>query len=443
MSALSYLIAKCDWDGVYRRLQVKPEEASIPIPTGSKDTVYALHQAICSRVKPIPQKVLLTLIEQFPNALDLNAFIGACENPRLSNDSIKTLFDFSEIKVYQTVQRNAYHYASIAVKKKNLCAVQIFIERFPSILNSNILAYACMHGTADMVEKIISAGLRKNIGKAGGLFLKTNNKEDALDIAIRQYDESDDERRHILATCLQHANAMKMGMQAPDPDYPVTLAAIGLVPQRILGSFLKLYAHEVTSTNQSGKHAIVKAVHMSMEEHRHHVLPSIFQREAFINACSSGNLERVQQLLKKGSQHSHEEVLSERSEEFFYKGRDALSVAIDLFDKNDDRRCEILRTCIQYANAANLGKKSPPPNYPTILAAVGLVSTRTLIRIGKKYHHEIRKMDRSGKFALKKVLRMAEEETTYATRLDVRCQYPLSRSIKRLSLSSSLKTIPQ
>eukprot|EP00555_Chaetoceros_dichaeta_P005811 CAMPEP_0198263156 /NCGR_PEP_ID=MMETSP1447-20131203/11561_1 /TAXON_ID=420782 /ORGANISM="Chaetoceros dichaeta, Strain CCMP1751" /LENGTH=443 /DNA_ID=CAMNT_0043951655 /DNA_START=9 /DNA_END=1340 /DNA_ORIENTATION=+ len=443
MSTLSYLIAKCDWDGVYQRLLEKPEEAAIPIPTGSKETVYALHQAICSRVKPVPRKILLTLIKQSPNALDLNAFIGACENPQLSVDSVKLLLDTSVPKVYQSVQKNAQHYACIAVEQKNVCTVQLFIERFPSILNSNILAFACTHGTAEIVEKILSAGFRRNIGKAAGLFLKMNNKEDALDIAIRQYDESDDERRHTLVTCVQYANAVKMGMPALDPGYPVTIAAIGLVPRRILGSLLKLYAHEVENTNQSGKHAIVKAIQMSMKENQYHTLPSIFKSENFINACGSGKIELVHQLLKKRVQHSTEELSSEHSENFSYKERNALDVAIDLFDKKDNSRCEILRTCIQYANAANLGKKSPSSNYPTILAAVGLVPTQTLLIIGKQYRHEIRKMDCTGKFALKKVLRMAEEETTYATRLDVRCQYPLSISIKRVKLSSSLETIPQ
>ena len=53
--------------------------------------------------------------------------------------------------------------------------------------------------------------------------------------------------------------------------------------------------------------------------------------------------------------------------------KNVLDVALDLFDKNNHTSCEILRTCIQYANATKLEKKKPPSNYPTILAAVGLV----------------------------------------------------------------------
>ena len=62
-----------------------------------------------------------------------------------------------------------------------------------------------------------------------------------MDIAIRLYDEKDKGRRHILVTCLQYANATKMGMIVPDPNYSVILAAIGVVPRHILGSILKLY----------------------------------------------------------------------------------------------------------------------------------------------------------------------------------------------------------
>jgi len=443
MNTLSYLVAKCDWEGVYQRLQVKPEEASIAIPIGSEVVVYALHQAICSNVKPIPQKVLLVMIKQFPNALDSNAFVGACENPQLSRGAIELLLNNSSPEIYQTIQHNAQHYTSIAIKRKNLCAVQLFIERFPRILDDSTLAHACEHGTAEMVEKILEAGFCRNISKGGGLFRKTSNKEDALDIAIRLYDEKDDERRNILITCLQYANAVKMGMRVLDPDYSVILASVGLVPRRILGSFLKLYAHEVTNTNQSGKYAIVKAIHMTTEESRGNTLPPIFRRKKLIYACSNGKLELVQNLLQKSAQHSFQEYEGAGSESVTCNEKNALDIAIDLFDENDATSCNIFRICIQYANAANLRKKAPSPNYPTILAAIGFVPLCGLQRIGKKYCHEIRKMDRTSKLAVEKVLRMSEDETKYAIRLDTRCQYPLSINPRRLKLSTSLERIPQ
>jgi len=443
---LSYLISKSDWNGVCQRLQAAPEEASMPIPTGFKGTVYALHQAICRNVNPIPKQVLHIMIEQYPNALDLNAFVGACENSQLSRGSMELLLDCSSPEIYQAVQLNAHRFVSIAIKKKNICTVQVFIERFPSILNGTILAHACMNGTAEIVQMILAAGVRENVGKCGGLFFTTDNREDALDIAIRLYDEKDEERRHILVTCLRYANATKMGMKVPDPNYSVILAAIGLVPRHILGSILKLYAHEVINTNQSGKHAIHKAIRMSMEKGKEYTLPPIFKSEAFIHACSHGKLELVKKMLEKSAQYSCEDVTGGHSETVFLNviGEiNALDVAIDLFDENDDTRCKILQSCIQYANAINLKRKVPSSNYPTILAAVGLVPTQVLLSIGRKFHNEIKEMDRTGKVALKKVLNMAQEEAIYATRLDMRCQYPLSIKTNRLQFSNSLKTIPQ
>jgi len=473
MKTLSYLIAKCDWDGVYQRLQFAPTEASVPIPMpmSFKGTVYPLYQAICTKSNPAPRKVLIIMIEQFPNALDLDVFIGACQNPRLSRDSMELLLNRSSIEIHKIVQHNAQHYASIAAKKKNTCIVQLFIERFPRVLNGNILTQACIYGTAEMVTKILAAGVCRDVGKAGGIFLKTNEGEDALDVAIRLYDEKDTERRHILVACLRYANAAKMGMKMLDPHYPTILAAIGLVPQRILVSLLKLYIYELTNTNESGKHAIVKAINMSIkgkEGDNHDQLPPIFKSVNLINACNDGKLEQMQQLLEKSTQLSYDELSREESEtaslseisedsaldeavDLFDENEDgrceilnmciysydelsqrshdelsmekyetdmlsekgqknALDVAVHLFDANDNGRCEILKICIQYANAAKLRMNIPPSNYPVLLAAIGLVPPKYFLSLGNLYHHEIKKMDRIGKFALKKVLRMAQED---------------------------------
>jgi len=433
MKTLSYLITKCDWNGVHQRLQAEPEEASIPIPTGFDGKVYVLHQAICSKVS-VPKNVLILMIQLFPNALDLNAFVGACENLRLSRDSMEALFDCSSADIYQNVRQDAQHYASIAVKKKNTCAVQIFMERFPSILNGYILSDACMHGTAEMVDKIIVAGLHQNVGKSGGLFIRNDNDEDALDAAIRLYDEKDDERHQILITCIQHANAIRMGMKAIDPHYSVILAAAGLVPRRILGIFLKLYAHEITKLNRGGKHAIFKVIRMSMKENNDdNDLPPIFRSAILNEACNNGQLEMVQQLLEESTRKSFEHTSNVET--------NAIKVAADLFDENDNARCEILKSCVQHANAAKLGMKALPSSYPTILAAVGLIPPQDLLKIGKKFKHELRMLDRTGKFALKKVLRMANEEAQYAHQLDMRCQYPLSIPTTRKKFRAKLEPI--
>jgi len=401
----------------------------------NKGILNPLHQAICSTLNPVSRKVILVLIEQFPNDLDLNALVGACENPRLSRGSIELILDRLSTETYKAVQKNVEKFASMAVKRKNVCIIQIFIERFPTILNSgNILAHACTYGTAEMVDNILSAGLRKNIGRAGGLFRKVNNREDTLDIAIRLYNEKDDERRYILRTCLKYANAAKMCMPTPNPDYPVLLTAIGLVPHHVLESFLKLYAHEIRNINITGKHAIFKAIHMTSRDNKNGELPSIFKSRILIDACNNKKLEVVQQLLEKNAFETG--LLSMNST------NNALDVAIDQFDENDNTSCDILRICLQYANAAKLGMRAPPSNYPTVLAAVGLVPDQMFVTLIKKYYNEIRNVDRKEKLALKKVFRMKHDEDKYANRLDMRCQYPLSINTRRLKLKGSLASIP-
>jgi len=459
MSKLCHLIAKCNWNGVYHRLQVAPEEASIPIPTGADETVYALHQSICKEIHPVPRLVLIRIIEKFPGAIDLNSFIGACQNPRFSRDSMELLFDHASTEIYKGVKHNARRYIAMAVKRKNAAIVDVFINRFPYLLEGplktnadtcdigcNILAFACKFGTAAMVENIITAGLHHKVDKSGGLFIKTHGNHDALDIAIKLYDEKDDERRDILIKCLQYTNAIKMGMKAPYPNYSVILAAIGLVPRSILGSFLKLYAHEIADTNQGGKHAVIKAIHMSMKEMEgNKELPAIFRSAILIKACHIGRLEVVQELLEKSTRNYSKELSPDQSvSEYLNRnsGKDALNVAIDLYDANDNTRCEILRSCIQHANAARLGTNIVPSNYPTILAAVGLVPHKLFFSIAKKYQNETKQLDSFGKFALKKVLKMAQEEVLYASRLDKRRQFPLHiPTVRREKMKSSLATI--
>jgi len=452
MTTLSLLIAKRDWNAAYRRLQSAPEECSMPISTGSEGTVYVLHQAICVKVNPVPRKVLINLLEQFPNALDLNVFIGASQNPQSSRASIEILLDRSSCMLYESVEQNAQRFAFMAIQRKNISIVQLFIDQFPAILNSGaVLTHACIHGTAAIVQMILAAGHRQNVGKAGGLYLKTNHREDALDTALRLYDENDDNRRNILINCLQYANAAKMGTELPQANYPVLLAAIGLVPQEILKSFLNLYKHEITNTAPSGRDAILKVIQMSMNDNRDDRLPQIFQNESLISACRSGKLDLVQRFLETSSEDSSGkqlETISYYSEEQLRKvslntnsNENALDVALDLFNENDNASCEILKLCVQYANAAKIGKKVPSSHYPTLIAAIGLIPQEAALKLGIKYHNEIKNMDNTGKLAVKKVLKMTQEETRYANRLDARCQYPLSISGNRMKLKGTLEPI--
>jgi len=460
MSMLCKLIAKCDWNGVYQRLQVAPEEASIPIQTRSDDKVYALHQAVCSKISPVPPNVLLRMIEKFPSAIDLNAFIGACQNTRFSRDSMELLFFHASTETYKGVKLNAERYATMAVKRKSTAIVEVFIDRFFYLLKDplksnagtgeigcNILALACTFGTAEMVEKIIAAGLRRKIGKSGGLYIKAKalDNQDALEIAIKLYDENDDERRDILVKCVQYGNAIKMGMKAPDPKYPVILASVGLVPRKVLGSLLKLYSKELANTNKEGKHAMVKAIHMSMKENeRDKELPAVFRSANLIDACNIGNLEQVKELLEESTRNYGKENQENQSVSDFLRAKNqknALEVATELFDEKDNTRCEILRSCIQHANTARLKKNVIPSNYPTMLAAIDLVPNAILFSIGKTFQKETKQLDSFGKLALKKCLKMAQEEAMFASRLDMRREFPLSIPVTRRKKRPGLTTI--
>ena len=202
----------------------------------------------------------------FSNAPELDALVRDCGNPQLSRSSLELIINRMDTETYQAVETYVENFASVAVMSKNVRIMQIFIERFPNLLNSgNILALACIHGTAEMVDNILSAGLDRNIDKAGGLFRKVNDREDTLNIAIKLYDEKDEERRYILRICLKYANAAKMCMPTPNPDRPVLLTAIGLVPQHILESFMNIYEHESTNISQTGKYALLKTIHMSRD----------------------------------------------------------------------------------------------------------------------------------------------------------------------------------
>jgi len=315
------------------------------------------------------------------------------------------------------------------------------IERFPYVLNSGkILALACMHGTAEIVRVILTGGLKHNIGKAGGLYLKINNTEDALDIAIRLYDEKEEERRNILIVCLQFANAERMNLGSAPRNYPVLLAAAGLAPQHILKSFLRLYTSEIINTTPSGRHAIFKAVTMSVQGIECAKLPLIFNSSVLINACTDRNLNLVQRLLDV----AHQDSCSVQMKSILQStecDQNAIDVAVDLFNIDDDISCEILKICVQYANASKLGWKTPPSNYPTTLAAVGLIPLDIAVDLGIKYPNDIKRMDKIGKLAVRKVLKMAQDEPYYAKRLDARCQYRLSFKTNRTKLKTTLSNL--
>jgi len=77
MNDLPYLIAKCEWDKVWRKLSSHPEEASIPIPVKSKQIAFPLHQAVCVKKKPVSRNVLARIIKAYPQALDINTILLA------------------------------------------------------------------------------------------------------------------------------------------------------------------------------------------------------------------------------------------------------------------------------------------------------------------------------------------------------------------------------
>jgi len=81
------------------------------------------------------------------------------------------------------------------------------------------------------------------------------------------------------------------------------------------------------------------------------------------------------------------------------------------------------------------------------LAAVGLIPLDIAVNLSLKYPEDIKHMDKIGKLAVRKVLRMAQDEPYYAKRLDFRCQYRLSFKTGRTKLKTTLfnlsEDIPQ
>jgi len=421
MTTLPHLIARSDWDNVNQRLTSSPEQASIEIPTASKYTVYPIHQAICSKKSCITCETLILMIRSFPEALDLNVFRGACENPSFSREAMEILLSSTNTTVSRLVEENASSYASIALKRKNVGIVDLFINRYPEVLDGNILIDACKNCTAIMVEKILMAGVRKSIERNGGLYRKNKSDEDALSIAIRYYDENDEERQNILSICLRYANIDENDKKVmPEPGYSLILAAIGRVPQDILESILKRNAHELKNTDYVGKIAVVKAINMAKGAEQNESLPDIFTSSDLIDACTNGTPSMVQLLLENGSQHVGCESKSESQE----NNQNALDIAVSLYNGDDDDRCEILKSCVQYANAVKMNLKFPSPEYPTLLAAVGFVPLDLLYSIGKKYQCEMKNTDLIGKAALKTVVRLAGKKVTVPDHIFQHIQIP-------------------
>ena len=157
---------------------------------------------------------------------------------------MELLFDSSSAETLHSVEYMSRMLVSKVVKKKNLGVTQLFIDRFLAVLEGEaILEDSCVDGTSEIVDKILAVGVVHKIDKAGRLYTKVNKNEDSLDIAIRLYDESDDERRCILVTCLQYSNAFRMGLKELLPDYPVIVAAVGLVRDAFLKTFFTFNIH--------------------------------------------------------------------------------------------------------------------------------------------------------------------------------------------------------
>jgi len=415
MIGLPYLIARSDWDGVRERLTTSPEQASMRINTVSKCNIFPIHQAVCNKINSVPYEILLIMITAFPEALDLNVFQGACENPSLSREAMLALLNESNTAVSELVKQNARACASIALKRNNVSIVDLFINRYPEILHGDILIDACTFGTATAVERILAAGVHHSSGRNGGLFIQNKSGEDAFNIAVQLYDENDKERQNILSICLQYANLDQNSSKKvmPEPGYPVILAAIGRVPRNILESLLKLNAHEIKNTDHIGKFAILKAINMTINEGHREQLPNVFTSDILIDAVTNGKPEDVQALLEKDYQYTVN--LSESS--IRISDENALNIAISLYDNNDDASCNILKSCIQYANAVKMKLKFPITTYPTLLAAIGLVPQELLYSIGKRYQYEIKKTDRTGKAALRVVLKIAQKKGKFADQL--------------------------
>ena len=84
----------------------------------------------------VPNKLILPPMKGFSNALELDALVRDCENRRLSRSSLELILNRMNTETYQATETCVENFASVAVMSKNVRIMQIFIERFPNLLNS-------------------------------------------------------------------------------------------------------------------------------------------------------------------------------------------------------------------------------------------------------------------------------------------------------------------
>lgn len=451
---LTKLIGKASWQKVMLCLGSNPDQAKKPIVTTTwkHSTVYPLHQALSkTSERPIPIHVLNMLIDYNPKALDFYAFWGACENDSTTIDVMTTLFAKADRETLQAVRKEIKDLVMIALDNDNEGIIQVFLQKYPYLYNKGILYQACEKGSARSVEVILSFGVYNKIGIAGGLFERQSGENKSpLEVACSLFDENDVGRVQTLKVCIKYASALEpTAVSNSSVDVPFVVASIGWVSLQCYKKIFDFHANR-TATEQYdivSKQAIQKAVFLAydmpkMKDFDH--IPEIFQNAELIQACRNRRPNDVQRILQ-----SHYENVPTGCETTFLRKserKNALDEAIAMYNENDDKSCEVLRSCVQYLNAKKMGLKSfPCPNYPTVFAAIKFVPKTILSSLFTKYKHEMKTRDKVGKAAIKKILGFAFEgaelSSLFANRLDEEHLFPLHVRRQRTSLNNSMATI--
>lgn len=404
-SPLPKLIGKADWSNVKVMLHSNPEAAREPIPTRWENTVFPLHQAVCKSSKRgslLPCDVLQTLIDANPTALDYNVFLGACGNKQTKVEVMKILFKESDTDVLITVQQSVNDLIEAALDCDNGDIVELLMEKYATSLRpEKVLHQAVVRRSSESIETILHPAFRHNVRSVGVLLEKQYKmKESALEAAWQQFDVNDSRSVRTLEICVQYASVSRLETGKPDPkvDYPFLVASIGRVPlpvcKKILDMQNEVEEQESTKkTNVVRSLAIQKAMQLAYEKPDFQHLPKVFFSQELIQACEGRSARDVETILKENADDSG--VDKQRRE----RGVNALDLAIQMYEEDDN----ILRICVQYLNAKNMGFKFPAENYPTLFAAVGYVPKSILMDICKKYKDEI-KTDSVGKATIKKMI---------------------------------------
>jgi hypothetical protein len=138
-------------------------------------------------------------------------------------------------------------------------------DQIPDIFRNQDLIQACRDKCPEEVHRI----LHKD--KATKVISRKYDGENALDIAIKLYEENNDDEKscEVLSICMKHVNTVKMNLQSSSSsspeeyEYPTAFAAVGYVKKDVLHSIFRKFKHEIRTT-VVGKVATVKLLYLGL-----------------------------------------------------------------------------------------------------------------------------------------------------------------------------------